>query len=52
VSEHEVPGKIFWPKKDEVGEQFRISHNEILHDLYSDLILCSDIQEAALGWCD
>jgi len=30
-----VPRKIFGPKKDEVGREWRRLHNEELYDLYS-----------------
>jgi hypothetical protein len=35
VFEKRVVRRIFWPKNDEVREEWRKLHNEELYDLYS-----------------
>jgi hypothetical protein len=42
---------VFGSKKDEGNRQFRMLHNEEIHDLY--IIQCiqySEISEAVMGW--
>jgi hypothetical protein len=35
VSENMALGDIYWPKRDALTADWRILHNEQLHDLYS-----------------
>jgi hypothetical protein len=50
VSENEVLSKVFKPRKDDIGKQFKILHNKVLCDLYRSHSTVMVVKLRGLPW--
>jgi hypothetical protein len=50
VYENKVLRRIFWPKRDEVTEEWRKLHNEGLNDLYSSPNIVQVTKSRIIRW--